>query len=150
MSYADSKEQYRQTLELDPTHLGAKNALARLGSVAIRPRPVDEPAPPPEALDLNRQKKKVKTWMRDGNMPAAEKRLFALLRTYPRDSELHDLLAFGLGADQVSGSQVLHHVGRECDCHAERCADQHRTHYGACPGQEHDQHHREQGHAGDR
>ncbi len=91
--YDEAKEQFRQCLQLDPTHLGAKTALQRLGSVAVRTPPIEEPAPPPEALDLPGQKQKIKGWIEAGELAAAEKRLYQLLKTYARDPELHDLLA---------------------------------------------------------
>lgn len=91
--YDEAKEQYRQCLQLDPGHQGAKTALARLGTVAVRPTPENEPPPPPEALDLGAQKAKVKAWLTSGELELAERRLFLLLKTFPRDAELHDYLA---------------------------------------------------------
>lgn len=91
--YEDAKEQYRQCLQLDPTHLGAQQALKRLSAVAVRPKPVDEPPPAPEVLDLVRQKEKLREWIKAGELEGAEKRLYALLKTFGNDAELHDLLA---------------------------------------------------------
>jgi tetratricopeptide (TPR) repeat protein len=91
--FEEAKEQYRQCLQLDPGHQGAKSALSRLGTIAVRPAPEQEPPPPPEALDLGAQKKKVRTWFTSGKLAPAEKRLYQLLKIFPRDAELHDLLA---------------------------------------------------------
>lgn len=91
--FEEAREQYRQTLQLDPGHTGAKTALRRLGAVARRPEPVDEPAPAPQTVDLDRQKQIVKGWIEGGELAAAEKRLYQLLRSVRGDPQLHDLLA---------------------------------------------------------